>query len=124
MRGVPSDKLGKRLAGSVSKLRVRSALNPALWFCGITLPAVLFSLPLLPPDPPVWMIVLIFVPVCTVAIGFFFLLFFDRDKLQSEDYQLQKRSMELIYQKGETPMDGQLVEAVANPEIKMLQNGN
>lgn len=85
---------------SGGKLKVRSALNPILWLCGIiTVPAIVAASNITP--TPTWLIVLIFIPVATAIVGFLFLLIFDRDKLQSEDYQIQKRSLELIEQKGD-----------------------
>jgi len=50
---------------------------------------------------PTWLIGLAFTPVVAAIFGFLFLLFFDRDKLQSEDYQLKKRSLEMVEQKGD-----------------------
>jgi hypothetical protein len=46
-------------------------------------------------------------------VGFLFLLFFDRHKLQSEDFQLRKRSIELMEQKGDAgPRIIQSVEVI------------
>lgn len=82
------------------KLAVRSALNPVLWLCAIvTVPALMVT-PFLD-SPPKWLILLICAPVLAAIVGFIFLLFFDRDKLQSEDYQIKKRSLEIIEQKGD-----------------------
>jgi hypothetical protein len=65
---------------------------------------------------PIWMIVLIFLPVGWAAIGFIFLLIFDRDKLQSEDYQIRKRSLELIGQKGQKfTVTATSIQAITNP---------
>lgn len=99
------------------RLRVRSALNPILWLCAIiTLPAICLYLKW-PSEPPQWVIMLICTPVFTAVLGFFFLLFFDRDKLQSEDYQLRKRSLELIGEKGsDFLVNPANIESIANPE--------
>jgi len=52
------------------------------------------------------------------VLGFFFLLLFDRDKLQSEDYQLRKRSLELIEEKGSTsPVIATSIAVIANPGL-------
>ncbi len=81
------------------RLTVRSALNPILWLCAIvSIPcATIYGLI---QSRPVWLAVLAFLPVSAAIFGFLFLLFFDRDKLQSEEYQIRKRSLELIEQKG------------------------
>ncbi len=81
------------------RLRVKSALNPILWLCGIvsvpTIVSVSFAA-----EKPSWLIAVAAAPVFVAVGGFIFLLIFDRDKLQSEDYQIRKRSLELIEQKG------------------------
>ena len=41
---------------------------------------------------------------------------FDRDKLQSEDYQIRKQSLELIQQKGDAlPISSTSIQAITNP---------
>lgn len=103
------------------KLRVRSALNPILWLCAIiTIPCVAL-MAFLKGATPVWLVVLAFLPVASAVLGFLFLLCFDRDKLQSEDYQIRKRSLELIQQKGDRmPLDGSSIIAIANPSVPSL----
>ena len=83
-----------------SRLTVKSALNPVLWLCAIiTVPSfVSFGFVA---SPPAWWIGLAMAPVAAAVFGFIFLLFFDRDKLQSEEYQLKKQSLEMIQEKGE-----------------------
>ncbi len=100
------------------KLSVKSALNPILWLCAIiTIPGLVISAFFNP--VPIWLIVLILLPVSAAILGFLFLLILDRDKLQSEDYQLKKRSMEIIQDKGDLkPMlvDAEEVEAIEEPK--------
>lgn len=81
------------------RLTVRSALNPILWLCAIITGPSLAVVPFVQPAP-VWLIVLAYLPVGAAILGFLFLLLFDRDKLQSEDYQLRKRTLELMQEKG------------------------
>lgn len=53
---------------------------------------------------------------CTV-LGFFILLFIDGDKLQSEDYQIRKQTLDLIQEKGELiPISPIHVEDISNPK--------
>lgn len=108
------------------KLRVRSALNPVLWLCAIITIPGLISIQFMKP-PPAWLIALICFPVGTAIFGFLVLLFIDRDKLQSEDFQLKKRSLELMEQKGDKgpipiPSDGD--EVVEITEVKKLAHKN
>ena len=96
------------------RLRVRSALNPVLWLCAIvTVPCVMtYSWSA---DKPVWLAVLAFAPVAVALFGFLKLLFTDADKLQSEEYQIRKQSLELIQQKGDpTAIDA--ISAVLIPK--------
>lgn len=105
-----------------ARLYVRSALNPVLWLCAIiTCPGLLAII--LSSNPPMWLIILTCAPVATAIFGFMFLLFFDRDKLQSEDYQLKKRSLELIEEKGDPGpilISADEVEAIPEPETNQL----
>jgi len=113
--------LATRIVDAGERLRVRSALNPALWLAAIITPPALWVATRLLEGAPIWLIVLIFLPVTIASLGFLFLLFFDRDKLQSEDYQLRKQSLDLIQQKGDPfPISPASIEAIANPERPRL----
>lgn len=94
------DVLATKAVEAGSRLRVRSALNPILWLCAIisvpSIVAAAFSGP-----SPLWLILLAAAPIAAAIFGFLFLLVVDRDKLQSEEYQIQKRSLEIIEQKGD-----------------------
>src|SRR5690242_11728348 len=81
------------------RLTVRSALNPILWMCAIvTIPSLVIARFVTLPS---YVLIVCLCPVPVALFGFLFLLMFDRDKLQSEDYQIRKRSLELIEQKGQ-----------------------
>lgn len=108
------------------RLRVRSALNPVLWLCAIvTVPcAMSYSWSA---EKPEWLLVLAFAPVTVALFGFLVLLFKDPDKLQSEEYQIRKQSLELIQQKGDS-MVISAVSAVLIPkpndsEAPLLEDG-
>ena len=76
------------------RLRVRSALNPILWLCAIvTIPGMVI-MGISDKPLPLFAQLVIFSPVCIAVFGFLYLLFIDRDKLQSEDYQIRKRTIE------------------------------
>lgn len=119
------EQIAAKAVESGGKLKVRSALNPILWLCGIiTVPAIVAASYITP--TPTWLIVLLFIPVATAAVGFLFLLLFDRDKLQSEDYQIQKRSLELIEQKGDAAplmIDNKSLNVIPKPESLPKDNG-
>jgi hypothetical protein len=110
------DTVISRAFDAVEKLTVRSALNPILWLCGlVTIPSLVVSS--IVATTPVWLIWLAFMPVVAVLLGFLFLLVVDRDKLQSESYQLRKQALELIEQKGDiAAIPSTTIEVISNPE--------
>ena len=93
------------------RLKVRSALNPILWLCGIITVPALIAFGLMK-QPPSWLIALAFAPVITAIFGFLFLLLFDRDKLQSENYQIRKMELERIEEKGKPVIDAEVVASL------------
>jgi hypothetical protein len=105
---------------AIGMLTVRSALNPVLWLCGlVTLPSVVASTFMT--VIPTWLIVLAMSPVATALFGFLFLLFVDRDKLQSESFQLRKQALELIEDKGDfKAIDASTIEVISNPDLPAL----
>lgn len=115
---ISKETIAAKVIESGGKLSVKSALNPVLWLCAIvSIPSLVISALLI--ETPVWLIFLILCPVCAAIVGFLYLLLFDRDKLQSEEYQLKKRSMELIQDKGEAEprfIDTTHMEVIENPE--------
>lgn len=115
---IGKENIAAKVIESGGRLSVKSALNPILWLCAIITIPSLIAVPFVDKTPN-WLIILIIAPVLTAILGFLFLLIFDRDKLQSEEYQLKKRSLELIQIKGqEKPniIDVEQVSAIINPE--------
>lgn len=110
-----SENIFQRIIEVGGRISVKSALNPILWLCFIiSLPGLLLVVN--QEYPPLWLILLVVAPVCTAIVGYFFLLIFDRDKLQSEDYQLRKQSLELIQDKGQQfPIVATSIESISNP---------
>ena len=95
-------------------------MNPILWLCGlVTIPTVIVTSFL--PIAPTWIVWLACAPVGVASFGFLFLLFFDRDKLQSESFQLRKQTLELIEEKGDIRVvDASTIEVITNPELPAL----
>lgn len=114
------DSVVSRAFDAVEKLTVRSALNPILWLCGlVTIPSLVAASILA--TVPTWLVVLAFLPVLTALAGFAFLLIVDRDKLQSETYQLRKQALELIEQKGDIKaIPATTIEVISNPDYVAL----
>jgi hypothetical protein len=117
-----ADKILARTSDAIGKVTVRSALNPALWLCGVvTIPCLVATLFM--KAIPSWLPVLAFLPVVAVLVGFLFLLLFDRDKLQSESFQLRKQALELIEDKGDlNVIDASTIEVISNPDLPALED--
>lgn len=112
------DKAIQRLSAIGGKLRVRSALNPILWLCfvismpGILLLAVVDSF-------PTWAVVAISLPILVACTGYIILLLKDPDKLQSEEYQINKQLLELALEKGASAPELLIAEKhLPNPDAK------
>lgn len=94
------DNILGRVIEAGGRIRVKSALNPILWICAI-IGAPCFLVILVKDEPPLFINCILCSVVGVALFGFLFLLFFDRDKLQSEDYQLKKRELEMVQEKGD-----------------------
>jgi len=72
-------------------------------------------------EPPILIQIIIGLPVVMASGGFCYLLVVDRDKLQSEDYQIRKLSLELVQEKGDKfPQMARTIEAITNPRFKQI----
>ena len=105
--------ISRRIADVGGRLRVKSALNPVLWLCAVvTVPVAGLATYV---KEPTWLIiclvVLAFLPLGLASVGFVVLLLRDPDKLQSEDYQIRKRTLEMIGEKGQEARLVDLMEA-------------
>ncbi|WP_421920102.1 hypothetical protein [Marinifilum sp.] len=121
---IGKENIAAKVIESGGKLSVKSALNPILWLCAIITIPSLIAVPFIE-NTPTWLVILIIAPVLTAILGFLFLMLFDRDKLQSEEYQLKKRSLDLIQVKGQdkpTLIDAEEVNAIVNPELGQIEN--
>ncbi|MBA2409718.1 MAG: hypothetical protein H0V62_08105 [Gammaproteobacteria bacterium] len=96
-------RIAQSFTQSADRLRVRSALNPALWLCAIVGIPCGFLAAYGPPRLQIWFMALLSAVVAVAIAGFFYLLIFDRKKLQSEDYQLRTQALELLREKN-TPI--------------------
>lgn len=117
------ESLAAKVVSAGGKLTVRSALNPILWLCAIiSIPSLILA----PFCGSVqnWVFALGASPVIAAILGFFFLLIFDRDKLQSEEYQLRKQTLEFMQQKGQgLPSPINEAAVIPPPAQGKLMNG-
>jgi hypothetical protein len=106
-------------------LRVRSALYPALWMCGIVTPVSLVGAFAAEGMAQALFFGVAVIPVVLSGVGFLYFMIKDPDRLQSEDYRIQKQALELIEEKGgKIPVALASVQAIANPRPKALGPGN
>ena len=118
-----TETIAKKAMETGGRLRVKSALNPSLWLCGIVTVPGLGVVGMLGNEMPMLFQVVIALPVICTCISSLYLMIFDRDKLQSEDYQIRKRSLELVQEKGDRfPAMARTIEAITNPRTKQLEN--
>jgi hypothetical protein len=105
---------------SAGRLRVRSALNPCLLMLSLCIPAGLY---LASESKSALLqiagIGLIFVAVIIFAVGFFYFMVKNPDKLRSEDYEIRMHALTMIERKGDPiPIALTSVEAIANPSYQ------
>jgi hypothetical protein len=62
-------------------------------------------------------------PLAATLFSYLFLLFFDRDRLQSESYLLRKQALEIIEEKGSLSIiDGTSIHAISNPDVALVRD--
>lgn len=111
------ERVVERAQHAASRLRVKSALNPMLWLCGIvSLPCYGLAFLLGEGALSIAFVVIGSTPIAATICGFFYFMLVAPEKLQSEEYQIRHEAMELIKQKGTSvEISPVSVEAVANP---------
>lgn len=110
------DKLTRVAQGATVNVRVRSALNPALWLSGILTPACFGFAVISEGAVRVTLLISGMLPIVVSCTGYLYFMVKNPDKLQSEDYQLRKQALQLIEERGSriaiSPMS---VQAITNP---------
>lgn len=112
---------------AAQSLRVRSALNPALWLTAIVTPTCLVSAYGFRDNVPIVVTLLIgaLLPVFVACGVFVYFAVSKPEKLQSEDYQLRHESLQLIQAKtGTIAVDTTSITAIANPALPALPAPN
>jgi hypothetical protein len=112
----------KSAQDAVSRVTVKSALNPLLWLTAFATPILLTAAmefdksQTLRPFCAILVYSAIAMPLisATVAIG---LAVFRPEKLQSEDYQLRQKALLIFEKMGQAPqpVDPESIVAIANP---------
>lgn len=121
------NKLTQFSEAATRRLRVRSALNPILWLCAISMPLCFAAAYLFRDNAIVADALLLFgccplLVACATFVGF---AIFSPEKLQSEEYQIRHESLQLIQQKsGRLSVLPASITAIANPEHALLPQGD
>jgi hypothetical protein len=119
----PTEETRERIISKMTEaggqLRVRGALTPILWLCAVIGAPCIFALSW--GSPPAIINTILYLVVGTAVFGFLFLLVFDRDRLQSEEYQIRSRTLDLIEEKGSRKaIDASTVAAISQTEFLAL----
>jgi hypothetical protein len=80
---------------------VRTAINPLLWLVGLTTPLA-FILAAFVGDQLTRLLLICFaaVPVIATLVVYVIFMFRDPDRLQSEEYRIRQRALQILYRKG------------------------
>jgi len=112
------DEIIKTGLSRVDTIKVRTAVNPLLWLVGLTLPACLSAAVVIADQiVRLALLALAAIPILITIIAYFIFLFRDPDRLQSEEYRIRQRALQILYKKGAA---AEIVE-VANdmPRLKI-----
>lgn len=113
----------EKTQGAASRLTVKSALNPALWFTAIMTP-ICFTTSLLFKDDHIIRNILIstgIAPIALVILAYIFFMLFDRDRLHSEQFQLKKLNIMRGKMTGEVK-DGEFEPSTINPKLEKIDD--
>lgn len=82
---------------------VRTAINPLLWLVGLTTPLA-FVLAALVGDQVIRLLLICFaaVPVIVTLVAYVIFMLRDPDRLQSEEYRIRQRALQILYRKGQS----------------------
>lgn len=80
---------------------VRTAINPLLWLVGLTTPLA-FILSAIVDDRLIRILLICFaaIPVIATLLAYVIFMFRDPDRLQSEEYRIRQRALQILYRKG------------------------
>ncbi len=110
----------EKAQSAATKLTVKSALNPLLWFTGIITPVCFLAAIFFKDDAPIKNLLIYagLFPIILVGLCYLFFMFFDRDRLHSEEFQLKKMGIIRSKNSGELPNSENLPSVQRPKEIK------
>lgn len=91
------ERVTKGAQDSAVRLQVRSALNPLLWLCAICTP-VTFGLAAFARGPiQLALLAIGALPILCACSAYLYWMLKSPDRLHSEDYQLRRQALQMIY---------------------------
>ena len=110
------------LQSAVERVKTSGALNPLLWLCGIVLPTAFVLIKFCDGWPQVFFACVSGLVILFVLAAYTYLMIKDRDRLQSEDYQLARHRIALL---GDDLNKGVIVDSkpVMNQHITQIESG-
>lgn len=119
------ERLTKLAEHAMGRIRVSSALNPALYLCAFTTPMGMIGSIISSGPVQTACLTVMLGPIGLFGISYLFFMLTNADKLRSEEYELRKMALELIEEKGSTiTLNSSSVEAISNYEYKVLPRSN
>ena len=114
------ERLFSSLTEAGGRIRIRNALNPILWLCGVIAVPCIIALTW-SKEPPLVLSVVLYSVVAVALFGFLYLLLRDPDRLQSEEYLLRSRTLNLIEEKGSRKaIDAATISAISQTDFLLL----
>jgi hypothetical protein len=83
-------------------IRVRNAMNPLLWLSPISATICWIAAFIFRDDQVLKyaLVVLGALPIIASLVAYFLYFFLDRDRLQSEEFVIKQRALQIVYRKG------------------------
>ena len=103
------------------RLQVRSAINPLLWLCAICTPITFGFAYFSSGTAQIFLLAIGALPIISACGAYVYLMFASPDRLQSEDYQLKRQALQMIYEKGgRSGVLASSVAAITNPNAHKI----
>ncbi|WP_298159884.1 hypothetical protein [Brevundimonas sp.] len=109
-------------ATATGRIRVRNALNPALFLCALVTIPCFVMLRYVPPHLQTFLFMIGSMPVVVAAIGYLYFMIASPNRLQSEEYLIKKQALDLIQEKGSNiPINPTSLQAISNEVARDLE---
>jgi hypothetical protein len=110
---------------SAVRLQVRSALNPLLWLSAICTPITFGGAAFADGAVQIALLVIGALPIFCACGAYMYWMIKSPDRLHSEDYQLRRQALQMIYEKGtRAAVLANSVVAITNPNLPRLPEDN